>query len=59
MLFLFGHAANGQENVLTKWGEEIKHSKKEGYLEIVGAEGEFFYTTKDLYGSSDVFLLEK
>lgn len=44
---------------MVKWGEEIKLSKDERYLDIVGSDENWFYTTKDLLGTKDKFILEK
>ncbi len=57
--FLFSHSANAQDSLRVNWGEDIKLSKDERHLEIIGAGPKFFYTTKDLYGSTDKFILEK
>lgn len=52
-------SANAQDSLMVKWGEEIKLSREERNLEIVGADQDWFYTTKDLFGTTEKFTLEK
>jgi hypothetical protein len=47
------------QEVEVTWGGDIKISKKERYLEIIGGDQSSFYTTRDLYGSNREFILER